>query len=303
MYRLLLRLKPSPAATSVVGGHAKKMKIKIAILLTFLSIKTFGTAQIPDRLIYKGDTLALFYCPLELHPDQELSAPKNLFESKGCFYTACWRNYVATWSIENNSLYLLEIRNACYPTNQVNVEASFKSKEDSIGNEYADLKKLFPDKYENGKVKADWVNGNMIAPKGKLLYYFHDGFESVYEEELELKIVDGELVHTKTYDNSKTRQAPFTQNPELLYEFITENLNKENLPKSDTIKRKVFVQIISTNDQGKVDSVEVVHGVNELYDKEAIRLIKEIPEWDVIYRHGEKVEMKWVVPIVFNVNK
>ena len=119
----------APIHTFSVNGHAKKMEIKIAILLIFLSIKTFGTAQIPDRLIYKGDTLALFYCPLELHPNKELSTPKNLFESSGCFYTACWRNYVATWTVEDDSLFLLEIRNACYPTDLENVQASFKSNE------------------------------------------------------------------------------------------------------------------------------------------------------------------------------
>jgi hypothetical protein len=92
------------------------MKNSFLALCLLISLNSFGTAQIPDILIYKGDTLMLFACPLYSSPQKELMTPKNLFGGKGCFFTACWRNNVATWTIENNKLYLVSIRNACYPT-------------------------------------------------------------------------------------------------------------------------------------------------------------------------------------------
>jgi len=144
------------------------MKIKFRLfLLLLIPFKLFGTAQIPDLLIYKGDTLALFSCPLSFYPDNKLINPESLFGSKDCFYTACWRNYVATWEIINKKLYLTKIRNACYPTDMRNVAASYKVDVDqaSIGAEFVDLKKLFPERYKKGKVKADWVTSKMIAPK------------------------------------------------------------------------------------------------------------------------------------------
>lgn len=279
------------------------MKIKLKILLLLLiPMELFGTAQIPDVIIYNGDTLSLYYCPLAFYPDEDLINPNSLFGSKGCFYTACWRNYVATWEIINNQLYLTEIRNACYPTELKNVSASFKAgiEKDDIGKEFADLKSLFPNNYENGKIKVDWVSKKMIAPRGKLLYYFHDGFQCIYETELEFTFENGVLIGTKLFDNSKTKQSEFTKNTELAKKFIENSINYNNLQKSDSIKRRVIVEIISSDEMGKIDSVRILRGVNELYDNEALRVVKLIPEWDVIYRHGEKVNIKWVMPVVFD---
>ena len=281
-----------------------KNSVKILLLLC-LPMKLFGTAQIPDLIIYKGDTLSLYACPLGYYPDEELINPKNLFGSKGCFFTACWRNHVATWEIIDDKLYLTEVRNACYPTALRNAGASFKAgvDKDSVGLEFADLKLLFPDRYENGKVRADWVSGKLISPQGELLYYFHDGFESIYEREVEFTIEKGTLIETQQFDNSKTKRSEYTKNEKLLRDFIYSNINYDNLPKSDTIKRRVVVEIISADDNGKIDSVRVLRGVNELYDNEAIRVIKSIPEWDIIYRRGKRFNQRWSMPVLFDLTE
>ncbi len=281
------------------------MKIIIATLTYLLIvIKAFGTAQIPDVIIYKGDTLSLYACPLGSHPQAELMTPNNLFGSKGCFFTACWRNYIATWEIIDNELFLVEIRNACYPSSMNDVAISFRGKvdQDSIGNEYADLKAIFPHRFCNGKVKADWVNDKLYSPQGKLLYYIHDPFQSIYEKELEFTFENGNLLSTQVFDNSKTKESKYKSNEKLLIEFIYSNIKRENLPESDSIKRRVYVTIISADDNGKIDSVRIARGAGELYDKEAIRIIKSIPEWDVTYRHGKKVNHRWTIPIQFDLS-
>ena len=272
------------------------------ILFSFLTFKVFGTAQIPDILIYKGDTLSLYSCPLNSYPNQDLINPKELFDGYGCFYTACWRNYIATWEIIDDELYLTKIRNACFPTDLKNVSVSYKSeiKLDSIGSEYADLKRLFPRQFSNGKVKADWVNEKLYSPQGNLLFYLHDGFQSIYETELEFTLKNGKLIECNILDNSKTKKSKYVEDPQLLKEYIYSNIKIENLPKSDTIKRKVYISIISTDETGKIDSVKVARGVNEIYDKEAVRVIKSIPEWEVLFRHGEKVNRGWTIPIAFD---
>ncbi len=274
-------------------------------MLSLISVNVFGTAQIPDLIIYKGDTIALFNCPLNSFPNQDLIKPSSLFGSKGCFYTACWRNYIATWEVVNNELYLTEIRNACYPTKLRTVSASYKGNvaKDSIGNEYANLQMLFPQRYQNGKVKADWVDQKLYLPQGKLLYYFHDGFQSVYEREIEIIIEGGILIQSRDLDNSKTRKSKYVEDQSLLKEFIHSSIKRENLPESDSIERRVYVGIMSSDDNGKIDSVKVLRGVNELYDQEAIRIIKSIPEWEVIYRHGKKFHQAWTIPIKFDLTK
>jgi len=274
-------------------------KLLSKLLFFLLPLPAFGTAQIPDILIYNGDTLSLFDCPLEYFPDQGLFSPLRLFGSSGCFYTACYRNYVATWKIENNKLYLLSIRNACYPTDMKYVNVSNKDGAKIPGTEYADLQSIFQDRYADGRVFADWVNTKLISPKGKMLYYIHDGFLSIFEKELEFTIENGTLKQIQEFDNSKTRTSKYTQNPDLIKEFIKNNINYSNLPKTENTV-KVIVGVLGANTEGKIDNVRILRGFNEAYDKEAERVVKSIPEWDVLYRHGEKIlSHAWSIPVIF----
>lgn len=274
-------------------------KLISKFLFLLLSIQAFGTAQIPDILIYKRDTLYLFDCPLDYFPDHGLINPKRLFGSSGCFYTACYRNYVATWTIEGNKLYLLSIKNACYPTDMKYVNASYNAGADTAGKEYADLEILFPDKFANGKVSADWVNTKIISPKGKMLYYINDGFMSIFEKEDEFTFENGTLIQIQEYDNSKTRISKYTQDPELIKEFIKNNIDYSNLPKLDkTIK--VIVGVHNSNEDGKIDNVTILRGFNDTFNKEAERVVKSIPQWDVLYRHGKKIRgASWMIPVIF----
>lgn len=255
----------------------------LTFLLTVSLFRTFATSQIPDRLIYNGDTLLIFANPLEQLYDNESIRPNFFGKNEGCETTACWRGYVAEWLIFEGNLYLTGIRSCCYY-------------EDSIK---ADLKELFGEKLINGKVKADWFSGKIIAPQGELLYYIHMGYESLYERELELDFSNGKLIGIKTYDNSKSRQSEFSQKPEKLKEFIYSNINWRTLPKFDNKTIKVFVQF-SANENGIVDSVKVIRGYDSIFDNEAIRVIKTIPDWDIYYRHGELQRMNWTFPVVFN---
>jgi len=261
----------------------QKPFILFLFLLTIPSVNSFATGQIPDKLIYNGDTLSIFANPLEQLYDNDSMRPKFFGNKEGCMSTACWRGYEAEWIIFDNELYLVGIYSCCYY-------------EDSIK---ADLKILFGNMFMNGKVKADWFTGKIIAPQGELLYYIHMGYESLYERELELEFLNGKLVGTKTYDNSKSRQSEFSQKPEKLNEFIYSNINWKALPNFDNKTIKVFVQF-SANENGIVDSVKVMRGYDSIFDTEAIRVIKTIPDWDIYYRHGKLQRMNWTFPVVFN---
>lgn len=282
----------------ISGKHMRRTFFIIA--LSTLFARAFGTAQIPDILIHKGDTLPLFDCPLEYLRNPALTHPANLFGGKGCFYTSCWRNYVATWEIIDNKLYLTRIRNACYPTGQGYVAASFISRTDTVGTEFADLKRLFPDKYEDGRVLADWVNTSMISPRGEVLYYVHDGFQSIFEKETEYSFENGILTGVQEFDNSKTRVSRFTKDPDLIAEFINSNIDYSNLP---AVNKTVTVIVVvkGADDSGRINDASILRGFTEAYDNEALRVVTSIPEWDVLYRHGKRIPGPyWSIRVTFN---
>jgi hypothetical protein len=250
--------------------------IGIVFMMVIPMVQAFATGQIGDRLIYKGDTLLLFSNPLEdyLSAKQKRSINDHVLEETS---TACYRGYLATWEIMNDSLFLESIRKGCQEENP----------------EYFDLVSEFGSK----KVFAGWYTGKILAPGGKLLFYVHDGYESVYETETEFQIVNGHITRVTAYDNSLASQSDLKG--EKLKQFIYSNIQWEALPEFNQKEIRVFVEF-SANENGAVDSVKVLRGHNPDFDNEAIRVVKSIPEWDVYFRHGKHKRISWHLPVVFS---
>jgi len=54
---------------------------------------------------------------------------------------------------------------------------------------------------KNEPIFASWFSGILRIPRGELLCYIHMGFGSVYERELLIKIVKGEVSRIKLISN------------------------------------------------------------------------------------------------------
>jgi len=262
------------------------MKRLNVLLLFFVIIsfsKTFATIQENDLIIYKGDTLQLNVYPLEMLYNNPLERPKFFGDKKGCFNTACWRGYQAEWQIIGGQLYLTNIYSCCY-------------REDKIK---ANLKNLFGDKYVDGKVKADWVTDTVYAMTGKYICPLMTIDQMVFEGELEFRFINGKLTETKTLDNSKTRISSYSQDEKKLIKFIYSNIKWNELPTYDDKTIKVMLRFTG-NENGMVDHVEIIRSYDSIFDKEAIRVIKSIPEWDVKFRHGKLYREYYNIPITFS---
>lgn len=154
----------------------------IVLFLLIFSVNAFATAQIPDYLVYKGETFPIFSNPLESYFNAKNPLPNNVFIFS-C--TASWRGYVATWKIEDRYLYLTKI---------VEGTCGMDAKEIPIS-------KIFPE--QKAPIKAVWFSGTIRIPQGKLLSYVHMGYGSVYEKELLLTIEDGKLIKEDIVDNTQ----------------------------------------------------------------------------------------------------
>ena len=60
----------------------------------------------------------------------------------------------------------------------------------------------------------------------------------------------------------------------------------------------VFVRFVVEPD-GSIDEVTVIRGVSEALDREAIRLIKEMPQWNPGLQKGRAVRVYYTIPIRF----
>ena len=133
------------------------------------------SAQMYDKIIFNKREYGLAATPLEGY-----FAAKPEFRPKfASFNTGCARGYIAQWEVRDERLYLVGMDMIC------DTHATFSS--------------IFPDAH-NG-VFAEWVNGQLLCPYGKMIKYDHAGFGSVKEHELILEIENGILKSSTIKDN------------------------------------------------------------------------------------------------------
>lgn len=91
----------------------------------------WATYQIPEIFIYKeyhtfyynsggfGQGYPLY--PLAKYKEhrEKMNMDTNGEISNGCHSTACYRGYLGIWKIEDNTLFLSELKNECYPDKDV----------------------------------------------------------------------------------------------------------------------------------------------------------------------------------------
>lgn len=156
----------------------RKMRTSIIILFIFSSLILKATQQTPDLLIYKSDTIYIDCFPLEILAEKDSLISNRLVDTT-CLSTDCWRQHIGIWKIENDSLFLIGLKDCC-------------------DNKEIPLNKVFSEtEIQNGKVFASWYSENINAGFGKWLKFSEDTWQSIYEKSIELKIVNGEILESK----------------------------------------------------------------------------------------------------------
>lgn len=83
-----------------------------------------------------------------------------------------------------------------------------------------------------------------------------------------------------------------------MMKYIADNIKYPQICRENNISGKVFINFI-VNEQGKVDKVKVVRGVDPYLDKEAIRVISSLPDWTPGRQRGKAVRVQFTIPISF----
>lgn len=80
--------------------------------------------------------------------------------------------------------------------------------------------------------------------------------------------------------------------------YIQEELEYPKIAAENGIQGRVFVQFI-VSDEGKVENVNVIRGVDPILDEEAKRVVSSSPDWTPGKQRGQKVNVAFTFPIVF----
>jgi len=82
------------------------------------------------------------------------------------------------------------------------------------------------------------------------------------------------------------------------YKFLKDNLKYPDEAKRNDINGKVFIKFTIEKD-GCVGDVQTLKGIGGGCDEEAVRVIKEMPQWKPGYIKGKPVRISLVIPILF----
>lgn len=167
-------------------------------LLTLCSFRLFASPQMPDYIIYKGDTIATYNLILEQYLQRhDTTKTEQLFglsfrnSTDGNISFNCWRGYQAIYKIDNDSLFLVDIINCGERRNgTIDKIASFKR-----------MKEVFGDNFINSRVYVNWFSGDLNFPLSNKVLRWDGVFYKIYEKETVVSIYFGKILNTENVQN------------------------------------------------------------------------------------------------------
>lgn len=250
----------------------KRLYILLAAVLAVPQMAR-ATGQIPDIIVVAGDTMPLFSNPLDSYFDEEHPRPADMY---GMGSTACWRAYQAYWEIRSDSLFLTAIRLG----------------ENGDSSDFYPLAKVFGDRATPRGVFAYWVGEKIRCVRGKMLYYVHMGYASVFEYEDIYTVKAGRVVRKRVYDNSCTFlpcvydvDHGLPAGGSLLERYASSKINYSRLRDTDKC-HLAEVEVERVNARGRIVRAKVL-GTSRRQERAVLRAVKKIPCYGVLYVNGK----------------
>ena len=109
-----------------------------------------------------------------------------------------------------------------------------------------------------------------------------------------------------TSDNEKVyqvvgQQPNFPGGKEELFKYLAYNMIYPADAAKNKVEGRVLVTFVIEHD-GSISNVNVVNSVYPSLDKEAIRVVSEMPKWIPGKANGKTVRVKYTIPITFRLS-
>ena len=90
----------------------------------------------------------------------------------------------------------------------------------------------------------------------------------------------------------------FPGGDQALFKFLSDNIRYPVIAQENGIQGRVICQFVVNRD-GSIVDVEVVRSVDPSLDREAIRVIRSMPNWKPGMQRGKAVRVKYTLPVNF----
>ncbi len=114
------------------------------------------------------------------------------------------------------------------------------------------------------------------------------------------KIVIVNEIETSYVEKKPLETWEITEQPTLegLTTFISENIRYPQEAIDNDIQGTVYVKFV-VKSTGAVEDVQLLRGVNDLLDNEALRIVSILPKWNPGKQNGTPVSVRFTIPIKF----
>ncbi|MFV0418684.1 MAG: TonB family protein [Dysgonomonas sp.] len=158
--------------------------------------------------------------------------------------------------------------------------------------------------------KKDLVTVQIVLPANEVKSKYGDK----YRGKKVIEVSFGETTKQKTVEPTKktgtdknvfstVEQMPsFPEGESALNKFISENLKYPIKAQEAGIQGRVTVRFIVTK-TGELADVKVIRSIDPDLDKEAIRVINAMPKWNPGKQNGKDVDVYFILPIIFKLEK
>ena len=241
------------------------------LLVGFVNV-TLATPQSGDYLIIEGDTSYIYNI---LPSSGDSITRERYFEIfRSCFITSSYRGYQNFWKVENDSLFLVGLRNSC---------------DRATGN------------IDDIKIFANWISEEIFIPKGEKLKYKHSGYGWYHEYELGIEINSGIIGESRKYDNRPNFYISPLEEKEALWDKYCDFLDDYDLNSTNAaFLERVIVVDLTTDKNGYIVDANILRSSNDdSLDRLAVDMIKSLARFSVYYRFGKPVSIGWTFPIRF----
>lgn len=154
--------------------------------------------------------------------------------------------------------------------------------------------------FDNGILKSE-IKYKAGKKDSLLLTYWDNGLQKrrdIYENG---KFVSGECFDKegKIIDYFPYEQMPqFPGGDQELFKFLSQNVKYPVSAQKSGIQGRVITQFV-VDAEGKITDQNVIRSINRELDQEALRVIRAMPVWIPGIQDGEKVRVKYTLPVNF----
>jgi TonB family protein len=155
---------------------------------------------------------------------------------------------------------------------------------------------------------------NAVKARGNIKSGVYDGIwtghlaaqkMSYKETHLDGKLISGESKDEQNniYPYTKIKVLPeFKGGMNTFYKFLSKNLSYPKSMSEIGISGKVILQFTVKAD-GKLSNIKVVNNAEQDFAVEALRVLRQSPDWEPGQLRGKKVDMLFNIPIAFDIPK